>query len=116
MLLVLFNGEDSHPLLCNSSIVFCHVNIHSILPAFNEFKSFVLDFHRLVVFGNAETWLCPKVTFNKISIMSYSVYRLNRDSRGDGDLVYVALSCRSGRRADLENSAVVGLNYVFCHI
>jgi len=28
--------EEGHPLLCNSTVVFCHIIIRSLMPAFDE--------------------------------------------------------------------------------
>jgi len=98
--------DDNHPLLCGTTIVFCHVNIHSLMPAFDKFKEFMLNFQRPVVMVVTETWLSPLVTPSEISIEGYATYHLNHDSRGDGVLLYVAHCYSSWRREDLEHSAV----------
>ena len=98
--------EADHPLLCNSSVVLCHINIRSLMPDFDELTNFLLNCQRPVILGITETWLGPTVSLGEISILGFSSYRRNRDSRGGGVLVYVSHSCRSWRRFDLEESDV----------
>ena len=98
--------EEDHPLLCNSTVVFCHINIRSLMPVFDELNTFLVNFQCPVILGITETWLGPAVSLSGISVPGFSSYRRDRDSRGGGVLVYVSYSCRSWRRFDLENSDV----------
>ena len=94
--------EEDHPLLCNSTVVLCHINIRSLMPAFDELNNFLVNFQHPVVLGITETWLGPTVSLMR-SVSGFSVYRFDHDSRGGGVLVYVSYSCRSWRRFDLEH-------------
>ena len=98
--------EEDHPLLCNSTVVFCHINIRSLVPVFDELTTFLVNFQRPVILGVTETWLGPAVSLSEVSVPGYSSYRRDRDSRCGGVLVYVSYSCRSWRRFDLESSDV----------
>lgn len=98
--------EEDHSLFCNSTVVLCHINIRSLMPAFDELNNFLVNFQRPVILGITETWLGPAVSLSELSVSGFSFYRRDRDSRGGGVLVYVSYSCRSWRRFDLENSDV----------
>ena len=98
--------EADHPLLCNSSVVLCHINIRSLMPDFDELTNFLLNFQGPVILGITETWLGPSVSLGETSILGFLSYRRDCDSRGGGVLVYVSHSCRSWRRFDLEESDV----------
>ena len=94
--------DENHPLLCNSTVVLCHINISSLMPAFDEFNNFLVNFQRPVVLGITEIWLSSTVSLHEVSFPGFSTYRFDCDSRG-GVLVYVHVShsCRSWRRFDL---------------
>ena len=98
--------DSDHPLFHNSSVVLCHINIRSLLPSLEEVRELLSGLSRPAILGVTETWLHSSVTVGEISVPGYVVHRRDRNSRGGGVLVYVAHSCRSWRRPDLEDPTV----------
>ena len=100
------DSDTDCPFSNNSTVLLCHINIHSLLPSFDEVREFLSSLTRPVILGINETWLHSSVMLGEIAIPGYVVYRRDRNSRGGGVLVYVAHSCRSWCRHDLEDSTV----------
>ena len=99
--------DNDHPIFINSTVLLCHLNVCSLLPAFDKIRDFMGKFHRPVVLGITETWLTSAVSLSHVIIPGCTVYRRDRVSdRGVGVLVYVSQSCWSWRRLDLEQSSV----------
>ena len=93
----------------SSTKLFCHLNVRSLLLAFDEIRDFMGKLHRPVVLGISESWLTSAVSLGHVRIPGCTVHVYRRDrvsGRGGGVLVYVSHSCRSWRRLDLEQSSV----------
>ena len=63
--------EEDHPLLCNSTVVFCHINICSLMPVFDKLTTFwsifsILLFWELQRHDLAQQFLLVRYLFQDI--------------------------------------------------
>ena len=70
--------EEDHPLLCNSTVVLCHINIRSLMPVFDELNNFLVNFQRPVVWelqshGSAQQFLLMRFLFLDIQLIDLIV-------------------------------------------
>ena len=74
------NGNSSISLLCT--------NVRSLLPKMDEMRAHCLAMctDRVCV---TETWLCPDIANSEVYIPGYSVFRMDRNHRGDGVAIYI---------------------------
>ena len=73
-------------------MLFCHLNVQSLLPKMDEFRQFIQDTGETLplIFGMSETWLTESVTDGEVAVEEYTLYRKDRRCRGHGGvLLYV---------------------------
>lgn len=72
-----------------------HVNIRSLLPSFDEFKTILLD-NDFSVCCISETWLTNTIDSSYLHIENYVLIRKDRAGRGGGVAMYVKqnLNCK----------------------
>ena len=87
----------------NGDLVFCHINIRSLLSKLDECKNMLLSSSVPLVFGVSETWLNDTVSDGLVSVVGYNLYRNDRKNRtGGGVLLWTSSKIRGCRRVDLE--------------
>lgn len=71
-----------------SKFTVAHINIRSLIPHFNDFRSHILDKNYSII-AVSETWLDVNVTNEMITIEGYSIIRRDRcGQRGGGVAIY----------------------------
>ena len=65
-------------------MLFCHLNVQSLLPKMDEFRQFIQDTGETLplIFGMSETWLTESVTDGEVAVEEYTLYRKDRGCRG----------------------------------
>lgn len=81
-----------------------HLNIRSICHKIQCLETFVSDFNILCF---TKTHLDSNVCDNDILLNGYdTIFRRDRNSHGEGILIYVPLTIKASRRIDIEPSSV----------
>ena len=92
-----------------NKVVFCHLNIRSVVPRFDELQVIMERCSRGLVLGISETWLDDEVTDAELQMVGFRMYRRDRGRRGGGVMVYVPENICTRRRHDLESTDVEAL-------
>ena len=96
-------------LMNENKVVFCHLNIRSVVPKFDELQVIMERCSRGLVLGVSETWLDDEVTDAELQMVGFRMYRRDRGRRGGGVMVYVPENICTRRRHDLESTDVEAL-------
>ena len=89
-------------------MLFCHLNIRSLVSKLDELQVIIQGCKGLVL-GISETWLNEGVSDAEVKIQGFRMYRRDRGTRGGGVLAYVTEDIISMRRHDLEVTDIEAL-------
>ena len=83
-----------------------HLNIHYLIPKFEEIKHFIDQHQNLDILGLCETFLNDYFSDNELQLNNYQLFRKDRKSHGGGLLLYVKSQNPCLQRTDLENDTL----------